>query len=313
MSEDDDGSVHLKGLSKHAVGSEEAALNLLFVGDTNRAVSETSMNAVSSRSHCIFTVAIESRPHGTDRIRRAKLHLVDLAGSERVGKSGASGTTLIEARNINQSLHYLEMVIMALHEKDTSSRMHIPYRNSMLTSVLRDSLGGNCKTVMVATVHPAAAHTDESISTCRFAQRVAQIKNEVSLNEEVDQDVLIQRLKEENRKLREGAAFDDEKNAQLTAGELQQLHSAVRAFLSDVDPTATLVWGPKGKRAAKVRPGHLRFAWSSDPWGAALLMPHDHPPTCGARSLSPFPVWESLLPSPVWESAPVPACRRHVP
>lgn len=74
----------------------------------------------------------------------------------------------------------------------------------MLTSVLRDSLGGNCKTVMVATVHPATTHTDESISTCRFAQRVAQIKNEVTLNEEVDQNVLIQRLKEENRRLREG-------------------------------------------------------------------------------------------------------------
>ena len=72
-------------------------------------------------------------------------------------------------------------MILALHERQKSAARHVPYRNSMLTSVLRDSLGGNCKTVMIATVHPAATHTDESISTCKFAQRVAQVKNEVSL------------------------------------------------------------------------------------------------------------------------------------
>ena len=184
--EDDDGSVRLRGLSSHVVPSEEAAINLLFLGDTNRAVSETTMNAHSSRSHCIFTISVETRPHGSTTVRRSKLHLVDLAGSERVGKSGASGTTLTEALNINSSLHFLEMVIMALHEKQKKSGKHVPYRNSMLTSVLRDSLGGNCKTVMVATVHPAAVHTDESISTCKFAQRVAMVKNDVSINEEVD-------------------------------------------------------------------------------------------------------------------------------
>ena len=217
VSEAEDGSVRLKGLSQHAVATEEAALNLLFVGDTNRAVAETSMNDASSRSHCIFTIAVECRPHGASTVRRSKLHLVDLAGSERVGKSGASGTILSEAKAINLSLHYLESVIIALHEKQHSNRSHVPYRNSLLTSVLRDSLGGNCKTVMVATVHPAAAHTDESISTCRFAQRVAQIKNEVSLNEEVDQAVLIQRLKDENRLLRETARC----SAVVRSGRLQ--------------------------------------------------------------------------------------------
>ena len=257
VAEDADGSVRLKGLSSHVVGSEEAALNLLFVGDTNRAVSETSMNAVSSRSHCVFTVALEARPHGSSTVRRSKLHLVDLAGSERVGKSGASGTTLNEAIHINSSLFQLELVIMALHERQTASSRHVPYRNSMLTSVLRDSLGGNCKTVMVATVHPAVSHTDESISTCKFAQRVAMVKNEVSVNEEVDQAVLIARLQDENRKLREagggaGGSAEDDPTKQLSAEELQQLHRDVRAFVSDADPQATLAWGP-GKRLAKVR------------------------------------------------------------
>ena len=132
------------------------------MGDTNRAVAETTMNATSSRSHCVFTASLESRPVGAATLRRSKLHLVDLAGSERVSKTGASGNTLNEALCINASLHFLEMVIVALQERDgRKGRSHIPYRNSMMTSVLRDSLGGNCKTVMVATVHPTASHTDD--------------------------------------------------------------------------------------------------------------------------------------------------------
>ena len=132
----------------------------------------------------MFTIFVESRESGSDTIRRSKLHLVDLAGSERVHKTNSSGSILREAQHINQSLHYLEMVILALHEKKTKGRTHIPYRNSMMTSVLRDSLGGNCKTVMVATINAEGVHTDESISTCRFAQRVALVKNDARINEE---------------------------------------------------------------------------------------------------------------------------------
>ncbi|GMH61721.1 hypothetical protein TL16_g03320, partial [Triparma laevis f. inornata] len=172
MLEDEDGNYHLKNLSMHPVSCEEDALNCLFLGDTNRAISETDMNQASSRSHCIFTVSIEGRKQGSDTVTRSKLHLVDLAGSERVHKTSTTGQTLREAKHINSSLFYLEMVIVALHEKGNNTRSHIPYRNSMMTSVLRDSLGGNCKTVMVATVSPERGHTDESISTCNFAQRV---------------------------------------------------------------------------------------------------------------------------------------------
>jgi kinesin family member 6/9 len=125
----------------HVADTEEDALNLLFMGDTNRAIAETPMNMASSRSHCIFTFAIEARMTGGDKVRRSKLHLVDLAGSERVGKTNSSGSVLQEAKYINGSLFFLEMVIVALYEKATKGRQHIPYRNSMMTSVLRDSLG----------------------------------------------------------------------------------------------------------------------------------------------------------------------------
>ena len=114
LMEDDHGKIHLKNLSAQLARSEEEALNLLFVGDTNRMISETPMNMASSRSHCIFTVGIEARKEGSDVVRRSKLHLVDLAGSERVKKTGIEGTVFREARYINLSLHYLEQVIIAL-------------------------------------------------------------------------------------------------------------------------------------------------------------------------------------------------------
>ena len=122
----------MRNLSATMANSEEEALNLLFIGDTNRMIAETPMNLASSRSHCIFTVTIESRGGGSDVIRRSKFNLVDLAGSERVHKTQAAGNLLQEAKYINLSLHYLEQVIVSLSEK----RTHIPYRNSMMTGVL---------------------------------------------------------------------------------------------------------------------------------------------------------------------------------
>jgi kinesin family protein 6/9 len=146
MLEDEEGLFHFRNLSTHPVTSEEEALNLLFLGDTNRAIGETAMNLASSRSHCIFILGLDARKAGSDFVTRSKLNLVDLAGSERVHKTNSSGQILNEAKAINSSLFYLEMVIVALQERDTNrrERNHIPYRNSMMTSVLRDSLGGNC-------------------------------------------------------------------------------------------------------------------------------------------------------------------------
>ncbi len=203
--EDEEGSIQLRGLSQHPANSEEDALNMLFLGDTNRAIAETPLNLASSRSHCIFTVSLEASEEGSSLVRRSKLHLVDLAGSERTGKTQSTGTLFREATHINKSLHYLELVIVALHEARKAAPgappRHIPYRNSTMTSVLRDSLGGNCKTTMIATINPEQEHTDESISTCRFAQRVARITNRAVVNEALDPVVLSRQLKARVSKL----------------------------------------------------------------------------------------------------------------
>lgn len=240
--EDSDNNVHLKNLSLHQASNEEEALNLLFLGDTNRMIAETPMNQASTRSHCIFTIHISTRDPGSATIRRAKLHLVDLAGSERVGKTNVGGTLLTEAKYINLSLHYLEQVIVALSEK---SRSHIPYRNSMMTSVLRDSLGGNCMTSMIATCSLDRKNLDESISTCRFAQRVAMIKNDVLLNEEIDPKLLIAQLKAEVQRLKDELAMStgQEYTGELTEDELDRLRRMVKSYIEDSDPESSLSVG----------------------------------------------------------------------
>uniref|UniRef100_A0A3Q1G3C2 Kinesin family member 6 n=1 Tax=Acanthochromis polyacanthus TaxID=80966 RepID=A0A3Q1G3C2_9TELE len=241
--EDPDQNIHLRNLSMQQSANEEEALNLLFLGDTNRMIAETPMNQASTRSHCIFTVHLCRREPGSATVRRSKLHLVDLAGSDRVSKTGLDGQLLTEAKYINLSLHYLEQVIIALSEKN---RSHIPYRNSMLTSVLRDSLGGNCTTTMIATLAVDRRNLDESISTCRFAQRVALIKNEAILNEELDPALLIARLKREVQSLKEELAMvtGEQRDDQLTEEEIQKLEEQVKAFLDDTDPDFTLSLGP---------------------------------------------------------------------
>uniref|UniRef100_A0A3Q1JRE2 Kinesin motor domain-containing protein n=1 Tax=Anabas testudineus TaxID=64144 RepID=A0A3Q1JRE2_ANATE len=241
--EDPDQNIHLRNLSLQQSANEEEALNLLFLGDTNRMIAETPMNQASTRSHCVFTVHLCRREPGSATLRRSKLHLVDLAGSDRVSKTGLNGQLLTEAKYINLSLHYLEQVIIALSEK---KRSHIPYRNSMLTSVLRDSLGGNCMTTMIATMAADKRNLDESISTCRFAQRVALIKNEAVLNEELDPALLIERLKREIQSLKEELAMStgEQRDDQLTVEEIQKLEDLVKAFLDDPDPDMTLLLGP---------------------------------------------------------------------
>ncbi|EDL23640.1 mCG53034, isoform CRA_b [Mus musculus] len=240
--EDPDQNIHLKNLSLHQATTEEEALNLLFLGDTNRMIAETPMNQASTRSHCIFTVHLSSKEPGSATVRHAKLHLVDLAGSERVSKTGVGGLLLTEAKYINLSLHYLEQVIIALSEKH---RTHIPYRNSMMTSVLRDSLGGNCMTTMIATLSLEKRNIDESISTCRFAQRVALIKNEAILNEEIDPRLMIVRLQKEIEDLKAELAMatGEQRTEALTEAELLQLEKLIASYLEDQDPESRLEVG----------------------------------------------------------------------
>lgn len=236
MLEDEEGNYHFRNLSVNPVSSEEDALNLLFIGDTNRAIGETEMNQSSSRSHCIFSIMIEKRVVGSDSVIRSKLNLVDLAGSERVGKTNSSGQTLKEAQYINTSLFFLEMVIVALHERTKKGKenTHIPYRNSMMTSVLRDSLGGNCVTMMVATISPEAKQTDESISTCQFAKRVALIKNVAYINEDLEPELVIRRLKAEVKRLREEIKFlksETGETGEISKDECDNLKQCVDAFV----------------------------------------------------------------------------------
>jgi len=239
LMEDSDQNIHLKNMSVITANNEEEALNLLFLGDTNRMVAETPMNQASTRSHCIFTIHITSRQPGSATIKNSKLHLVDLAGSERVAKSKVGGQLLTEAKYINLSLHFLEQVIVALSEK---KRQHIPYRNSMMTSVLRDSLGGNCMTTMIATISVQRSNIEESISTCKFAQRVAMIKNEAIQNEELDPKLLIARLKREVRTLKDeiSLATGQERTDDLTTEEIELLNEQIRSFVSSSDVESVL-------------------------------------------------------------------------
>lgn len=234
----------LKNLSVHRAENEEDALNLLFIGDTNRVVSETPKNDASTRSHCIFIIQLEGQKMGEDVKTTSKLHLVDLSGSERPSQTGIDGKTLEEAKNINLSLHFLAQVIECLNEKAKGHQVtHIPYRNSMMTMVLRDSLGGNCKTKMIATISAEKEDVYESLSTCRFAKRVSKIQNLVSRNEQVDPGIIIQRLKKEVSELKAELALvkGGEQKEHLTSEDIDRCNKMVEDFIETVDPTKSLV------------------------------------------------------------------------
>jgi len=181
ITDDSRGGVAVKNLSMHICDSEEDALNQLFEGEINRTYAAHELNSHSSRSHAIYTLHIESRSRveSTEKMTYSKLHLVDLAGSERTKKTETHGSQLTEARHINKSLTFLEQVVLALSDRN---REHIPYRQAMLTNFLRDSLGGNCMTVMVANVQVVRQHIEETISTLKFATRMMKVKNEASVN-----------------------------------------------------------------------------------------------------------------------------------
>ena len=168
-------------------------------GNKNRHVGATSMNDQSSRSHSLFTVYLEIEENG--KIRSGKLNLVDLAGSERVGKTNATGQTFDEGKKINLSLTALGSVIDAL----SFNRKHIPYKDSKLTRLLADSLGGNTKTVMFANISPASYNYEETVGTLRYASRAKLIKNAPKINED-PKDALLRKYEEEIKALKEQLA-----------------------------------------------------------------------------------------------------------
>eukprot|EP00794_Sanderia_malayensis_P007023 gene7023-7811_t len=193
--------VYVKDLSSYVVNNADDMDRTMTTGNKNRSVGSTNMNATSSRSHAIFTITIERSEKGLDgqqHLRMGKLHMVDLAGSERQSKTGAAGDRLKEANNINLSLSTLGNVISALVDGKST---HIPYRNSKLTRLLQDSLGGNSKTVMIANIGPAHYNMDETISTLRYANRAKNIKNKAKINED-PKDALLREFQKEIEKLR---------------------------------------------------------------------------------------------------------------
>ena len=192
--EDKKKGVFVEGLSEWAVRSPNEIYSLMQKGALSRATATTKMNDLSSRSHAVFIIIVEQMTQLDDQyddpedapkqIKVGKLNLVDLAGSERVRVTGATGKRLEESKKINQSLSCLGNVIAAL--TDQKPRSHIPYRDSKLTRLLEDSLGGNCKTTMMAMISPSSDAFGESLSTLKFATRAKKIKNEAKINEDVD-------------------------------------------------------------------------------------------------------------------------------
>mmetsp|Transcript_12526 Transcript_12526/g.20636 ORF Transcript_12526/g.20636 Transcript_12526/m.20636 type:complete len:871 (+) Transcript_12526:91-2703(+) len=169
--------VYVEGLAQEFVGCEEDVVRILRTGSRLRAVAATSLNQRSSRSHVIFSLTCEQRlGDGTEKV--AKLNLVDLAGSEKVWKSSSCGVTLEEAKKINWSLSALGNVINAL----AAHQGHVPYRNSKLTRILQETLGGNFKTALVTTCSPLRMHFDETVSSLQFATRAKAVCNHVKVN-----------------------------------------------------------------------------------------------------------------------------------
>ena len=198
--EDSIKGIYVDGASERYVGCPNDVLALLEVGSENRAVAATNMNEHSSRSHSIFILTINqtNKQQGFSKI--GKLYLVDLAGSEKISKTGATGHTLEEAKNINKSLTTLGRVINSLTDGKST---HIPYRESKLTRVLQESLGGNSKTCLIITCSPSIYNESESLSTLRFGERAKKIKNKPKINKEVtvaELQKLVEQLKENLKK-----------------------------------------------------------------------------------------------------------------
>ena len=204
--EDKKKGIYVDLLSEWAVRSPLDLYALLRRGGGTRTTSATYMNDVSSRSHAVFQITVEQMTTDIElkdnkaQIKVGKLNLVDLAGSERIRITGTRGQQLEESKKINKSLSCLGNVINALTDK--KGKNYIPYRDSKLTRLLQDSLGGNCKTTMIATISPSEDAFSESLSTLYFAQRAKKIKNRPIINEDVNNRALIRKYETELKNLR---------------------------------------------------------------------------------------------------------------
>nr|XP_020853369.1 LOW QUALITY PROTEIN: kinesin-like protein KIF18B [Phascolarctos cinereus] len=228
--EDPDRGVVVQGLSFHQPASAEQLLEMLTRGNRNRKQHPTDANATSSRSHAVFQIYVKQQdcvPGLTQTLRVAKMSLIDLAGSERASNTHATGERLREGANINRSLLALINVLNALADAK-GRKSHVPYRDSKLTRLLKDSIGGNCRTVMIAAVSPSALAYEDTYNTLKYADRAKEIKlslksNVISLNCHISQYATIcQQLQAEVAALREKLQVY-EAGARTTPQELPEL------------------------------------------------------------------------------------------
>uniref|UniRef100_A0A8C8EMY1 Kinesin motor domain-containing protein n=1 Tax=Oncorhynchus tshawytscha TaxID=74940 RepID=A0A8C8EMY1_ONCTS len=246
--------VFVEGAVEKFVTSAAEAYQVLSMGWRNRRVASTSMNRESSRSHAVFTMTLESKETAKEvvNIRTSQLNLVDLAGSERQRDTHTEGSRLKEASSINRSLMCLGQVIMALVDVSNGKSRHICYRDSKLTFLLRDSLGGNAKTYIIANVHPGSKCFGETLSTLQFAQRAKLIKNKAMINEDTQGNV--RQLQTEVKKLKE----------QLAQALFAQTHSSLDASYKTQFLEAVRLWKKceNDKQMLLQKVAQLEEAWS---------------------------------------------------
>ncbi|XP_032924848.1 kinesin-like protein KIF1A isoform X5 [Catharus ustulatus] len=276
---------YVEDLSKLAVTSYNDIQDLMDSGNKARTVAATNMNETSSRSHAVFNIIFTQKRHDaetditTEKV--SKISLVDLAGSERADSTGAKGTRLKEGANINKSLTTLGKVISALAEMDSGPNKNkkkkktdfIPYRDSVLTWLLRENLGGNSRTAMVAALSPADINYDETLSTLRYADRAKQIRCNAVINEDPN-NKLIRELKDEVARLRDllyaqglGDIIDNvsdfENNNDARGTELSHRHdnlSTVTNAIAGISPSSSL--SALSSRAASVASLHERIMFA---------------------------------------------------
>lgn len=250
--EDPDEGVYLTGISWATVNNVKQCMDLLSVGDRNRSTAFTSMNAHSSRSHAVYMVKIEKRVKYTaeqleelekkgempdQSMTKSTLYLVDLAGSERVKKSRASGNRLDEAKNINLALLALGNCIQALSDKKAK---YVPFRDSKLTRLLEDSLGGNSKTSLIVTIGPSTGHIQESLSALQFGLRAMKIENRPELNIKVDYRSLCAQLQSELDKVNDGSNMFNIEKEQFSE-EINSLRAQVERLTAEKEQMEALL------------------------------------------------------------------------